>query len=110
MLFVNSSVFLMYLLIASVFAVCLSAMVFRPPLPLRRTIVFIGSHSYPQYLFHLVYFGILARSGIIDYKSPLRSVLATLALYPVFLAVSATLEYADRRLADLIMRRMAEAG
>lgn len=103
-LFKNSSAFIMCLLMASVYGLCLTSIVIQPPLPLGRIIEFIGSHSYPQYLYHLIFFGVLARVGIIDSARPALSALLTAALYPVFLLVCAGIEKYERSLVRRIVR------
>jgi peptidoglycan/LPS O-acetylase OafA/YrhL len=104
-LFRNSAVFIMYLLVASSYALCLTAITSRPPLPLGRILDYIGAHSYPQYLYHLTFFGVLARFGIINSNRPLSSALLTAALYPLFLLLSAGIELYERSLVSMIRRR-----
>lgn len=86
LLFTNSMVFLLPILLLSALCVVLFSLVNRPRLPFTRYLVIPGEYSYPAYLFHLPFFGVLAYFGVIkneDWKSPLLLI----ALLPLFLAV-----------------------
>ena len=65
-LFTRSHFFLFPLFIFSVFALCWSLLrIVDPVLPLLRLVGPLGNRSYPIYLFHRQYFGLLAMAGII---------------------------------------------
>ncbi|MFC1591488.1 acyltransferase family protein, partial [Thermodesulfobacteriota bacterium] len=83
LLFTNSVVFIMPLFIVIKLLLCLLILTAKPLLPVRKLLVFLGRHSYSLYLFHVPFFTVLARVGIIN-RGSLASVAYTLALFPLF--------------------------
>lgn len=84
LLFRNSTVFLFPMLLFSGLCMIVFSIANRPRLPFTRYLVIPGKYSYPAYLFHLPFFGVLAYFGLIkneDWKSPLLLI----ALLPLFM-------------------------
>ncbi len=73
-----------FLLILSSTTLVLLFLTAHPSLPLRRSVTALGKHSYSLYLFHMFYYELLHRIGIINQHSA-RSVVITIFLFPLFL-------------------------
>jgi peptidoglycan/LPS O-acetylase OafA/YrhL len=89
-LFTRSHFYLFPLFIFSVFALCLSLLSMKPALPFLKLIGPLGERSYPLYLFHRHYFGLLAAAGLIGIGA--WSVVCTLALFPAFFLLCMAME------------------
>ncbi len=90
----------------SIMFFCLVSLASGLRLPLYRVLTPMGESSYPPYLFHRHYFGLLAMAGIVVGDS-LISVAFTLLLFPLFLLFCRWLEGAGRRFTDAAFNRLA---
>ncbi len=91
-LFHNSETLLGPFFDISAFCLCLAFIVAQPVLPLRETVNFLGRHSYPIYLFHLSFWGLLATWGVvtpysISLDGPPGNLAVTLLLLPLFILI-----------------------
>ncbi len=71
------------LMILTTFALGLTWLCARPPLPLKRGFVTLGRHSYPVYLFHIPYYALLWWLGLLKDNDP-KSILIIIVLLPIF--------------------------
>ncbi len=109
-LFTRSHFFLFPLFIFSVFALCWSLLrIVDPVLPLLRLVGPLGNRSYPIYLFHRQYFGLLAMAGIIG-SDGASSIALTILLFPVFFIACALMEGGFHRAGLRITRRWLSPG
>lgn len=82
--FENSGLYFSSLFILSCF-IFISSILKKQDLNLKFYIIsFLGKHSYSIYLFHLFYFGILYKLGLIQ-KQSLIGIIVTLICFPFFL-------------------------
>ncbi len=85
-IFNRSHVAFIPLMILSTFALGMTWLCARPPLPLKRGFVTLGRHSYPVYLFHIPYYALLLRLGLLKDNDP-KSIMIIIALLPIFFFV-----------------------
>ncbi len=81
-LFPFSGWYLTPVLVAAIFCLCLFAVATPPRLPIRGLFSHVGKHIYPVYLFHMLFFALLAAAGIVKDNSFL-SFFLMLVLLPV---------------------------
>ena len=109
-IFTRSHFFLFPLFIFSVFALCWSLLrIADPVLPLLRLVGPLGNRSYPIYLFHRQYFGLLAMAGAIGGNS-LKSIALTILLLPLFFIACALMEDGFNRAGTRMTRRWLFPG
>lgn len=77
--------------VISLFAFCYYMIKTTPPLPFKRMLVLLGNYSYSIYLFHLLFYKIIYKFGVIKYGS-LQSIIFTLLLFPIFFLTCVILE------------------
>ncbi len=82
-IFDRSHVAFIPLMILTAFALGLAWICASPPLPLKRGFVTLGRHSYSLYLFHIPYYALLLRLGLLKDNDP-KSILIIIALLPIF--------------------------
>lgn len=76
----------------------------RFTVPASRVLIVIGEHSYSLYLFHLFYYSLLEKVGIIAHGS-LISALLTIALSPLLILCCRLLEERLKRLTDHLQQK-----
>ncbi len=82
-LFPLSGWYLTPLLVISIFCLCLFAVAAPLRLPVQKFFSHVGGHVYPFYLFHMLFFALLATAGIVKDNS-LVSFLLMVLLLPAF--------------------------
>ncbi len=82
-LFPFSGWYLTPLLIFGIFGLCLFAVSASPRQPMKRLFSHLGKHTYAVYLFHMLFFALLAATGIVEDNS-IKSLLLMVLLLPVF--------------------------
>ena len=84
-IFPNSNIYMTLVLIISSFTLCLFVIAINSKPPLTRQVSWLGQMSYPIYLFHMIFFGILATLGVIQvgHGNVIASTF-TLILFPLF--------------------------
>lgn len=93
LLFPRSGIYLVPLFMLGGFLFCLTVVATGPPLPLGRVFTALGARSYPLYLFHRSFYGLLVVFGVAAAGS-IAGIIITLALMPFFLAMCALVEEA----------------
>lgn len=86
LLFVRSGFLFTPLFLVGSSLFCLFTIATSPRLPLSSLITPLGSYSYPLYLFHRSYYGMLALAGLIGANSAV-GIITTIWLAPAFFAV-----------------------
>lgn len=81
--FQNSGYYFSLIMMLSVFGLCLFAVSIRLRLPIPRAFAPVGDHAYPFYLFHMLFFALLAALGIIKDMS-ITSFVVMLILLPAY--------------------------
>ncbi|MDO8736339.1 MAG: acyltransferase [Thermoleophilia bacterium] len=99
----TSQLVLFPLFLISVSGFCLSAIAANRPLPLNRPVAWLGGFSFTLYLFHWQYYTLLEKAGLIN-DSEWQSALATIALFPIFMAACMVLQWAANRVRLLLDR------
>lgn len=92
------------LFVASTIAFCLMMIIVRPPLPLGRLIILLGTCSYTLYMFHRVFFMLLDEAGL-TVDGSRASILYTLLLSPLLVLFCVFLERSLQRMRARISQR-----
>ncbi len=91
MLIPHSEKYFSPLFILCAFVFCLLMIITNPKLPIRKVFSLLGNYSYSLYLFHIPFYIILAKLGLMQH-GPFQSTMLTILFFPLFLIFCITLE------------------
>ncbi len=83
-IFYKSHIALIPLMILSTFVTGVVWLSLSPSMPFQKVLATLGMHSYPIYLFHIPFFGLLLNFGLLKNNDPM-SIVTIIVLIPIFL-------------------------
>ena len=97
-LFDESGIVLAPLYMTTIYLFCLFALSTAPSLPLKKVFIIPGRYSYSIYLFHLSFFYLVAKTGLLVNDNPLSMLLIMiLAPYYIYLCLSMEKSFTSAR-------------